>query len=227
MIGNINNSIMRVLLALTICGTVLCQSVRADTPPFWARQALPIPNRYGAGEYHFKSPDKKSTVNISGYTVTVLKGNSKLRGLDKEGVIEPAELLWAPNSESFFINEDDGGATGTWLVALYVIIDEGVRRHDVTKLVTARMQSLYPCENKEQPNIAGLKWSKDSTVLYIVAQVPPHSSCKEMGRYVGFVVSVATGRITSEITDKTTLVREWGEFMSTNLRDSMNSTSSH
>lgn len=202
------------LMALTV---FFPTALIAADMPIWANDAYAVRSSASAPQHTTISPNRKFIAKISRFRLTVLHDHAELAGLKDEGVIQPAELLWARDSKRFFINEDDGGTTGTWTVIVYDVNSREVSRFDVTKNVLKRVQNLYPCDTPEIPNIAAIGWINRSDSLAVIAQVPPHSSCPQMGKYVGYLISIPSGQILREITEPSALIEAWSKYMAPSL----------
>lgn len=110
------------------------------------------------------------------------------------------EIGWSPTSAFFFVTYSDGGAVGTYHVSVYRISAAKIGKIDLTGAVRRDFQRHYPkCDSPEEPNIAGVAWSSDSTTLLVAAQVLPHSNCDNMGTFNLYTVAVSNGRIIDRI----------------------------
>jgi hypothetical protein len=110
------------------------------------------------------------------------------------------EIGWSPTSALFFVTYSDGGAIGTYHVSVYRISAGRMEKIDLTGAVRRDFQRHYPkCDSPEEPNIAGVAWSADSTKLLVAAQVLPHSNCDNMGTFNLYTVAVSNGRIIDRI----------------------------
>jgi hypothetical protein len=129
-----------------------------------------------------------------------------------------AEVGWASDSCAFFITQSDGGAVGTWNTDAYLLTPLGLRKVAVSDGVRKDFMKRYNCDvwgdqrGNEIPNIAGLKWLKGSRELLLVAEVPPHSSCPEMGKFMGYVVSVPSTKIVTRYSAREVKNR-WGQSL--------------
>jgi hypothetical protein len=135
-------------------------------------------------------------------------GDTTMFAVDEDGhefAIETAawncpEIGWSPTSTLFFVTYSDGGAVGTYHVSVYRISAGRMEKIDPTGAVRWDFQRHYPkCDSPEQPNIAGVAWSADSTELLVAAQVLPHSNCDNMGTFNLYTVAVSNGRIIDRI----------------------------
>lgn len=175
----------------------------------WSREAtLLTPLR----KLEIPATDSKKIVVISGVDLDVTVEGRKLPGIEEEGVMYPAELFWAPDSSAFFITASDGGAVGTWFVSVYVIEKGRVRYLNVTQEVIMQFKKYYKCDEPEEPNVGAIRWLKGSKNLLLVAEVPPHSTCPEMGRVRGYIVEIPNGKILQEFDEKE-LRAQWGSHL--------------
>lgn len=119
------------------------------------------------------------------------------------------EVVWSPDSKRFGINSSDGGYVGSWNFNVYSVEDGGrAVESDVYGHVRKLAGGLPRCDEPEVPNFGVVGWSKDGAEVLVVAQVPPHSSCKNMGETRGFRVSAVSGKMIEEIPAKA-LGRQW------------------
>jgi hypothetical protein len=110
------------------------------------------------------------------------------------------EIGWSATSTLFFVTYSDGGAVGTYHASTYRISGGRMEKLDLTGAVQRDFQRRYPkCFSPEEPNIAGVTWSADSTKLLVAAQVLPHANCDNMGTFNLYAVAVSNGRITNRI----------------------------
>jgi hypothetical protein len=135
-------------------------------------------------------------------------GETTILAVDENGhefAIETAawscpEIGWSPTSTSFFVTYSDGGAVGTYHVSVYRISAGRLEKIDLTAAVRQDFQTQYPmCDSPEEPNIAGVAWSVDSTKLLVAAQVLPHSNCDNTGTFKLYTVAASNGRIIDRI----------------------------
>jgi hypothetical protein len=110
------------------------------------------------------------------------------------------EIGWSATSTLFFVTYSDGGAVGAYHVSVYRLSAGRIEKIDLTKAVRRDFQKHYPkCDSPEEPNIAGVAWSADSTKLLVAAEVLPHSNCDNMGTFNLYTVAVSNGRIIDRI----------------------------
>jgi len=104
-----------------------------------------------------------------------------------------AELLWSPSSNGFAITDSDGGLVGTWSVRLYVTTGGRLREVQVTDRVRSDFQTRTGGCRDEVPNVGAVGWLNPDRLL-VVAEAPPHSSCRDMGTFRGYELSVPSGQ---------------------------------
>jgi hypothetical protein len=148
----------------------------------WSREATSLPFVEARREIHVLSPDKQKEVVVEGTKLKVVIKGKASPELEDYGVQPLAELLWSPNSNAFFLTESDGGEVGTWNVTIYEIKGTQVRKLFVSKHVLDSFRKRYTCTESEEPNITAVKWINGGSKVLLVAQVPPHSSCRN-GNY--------------------------------------------
>ena len=113
------------------------------------------------------------------------------------------EVLWSPDSQRFALNVSDGGVVGGWFAKVYWIDESGgVNQIDIGSEVLRLANSLPRCEEREDANIGVVAWLDGGKELLLVAEVPPHSSCRNMGALQGFRVSATTGVVVEHISER-------------------------
>jgi len=123
-----------------------------------------------------------------------------------------SELLWSPDSQSFFINGGENGYTNYLL--FYHLGATGWRAADIDAIARRDMVATFPpcrarnhndedCKRMElapDHNVAGLAWTHGGKALIVMAQVPSVSSYGSiMGQMQGYEISVPDGRIISRM----------------------------
>jgi hypothetical protein len=187
------------------------------TQGIWARDAVSLVADPEKRHILVRAPDKKKSVAISGLGINVRSDERSLEGVEEAGVDTLAELAWAPDSLAFFITESDGGDVGTWGVRVFLISKNKVKQVDVTRRVVSSFRRTYKCASPEEPNVGAVGWLKGSKELLLVAEVPPHSTCPEMGKVRGYVVKVPGGTIQRELSSAK-LKKDWGSYLGSRLK---------
>jgi hypothetical protein len=191
-----------VVLFFTLLWSLFPTVISAYDGKSWSTESTPLYYPMVDSNVKIISPDKQKFVIVTlenGLRV-IVEGNP-LPGLGDEGVYTLSELGWAPDSNAFFITESEGGSVGEWTVTVYLIENKRVRRINIASEVKSRFKKEYTCYEPEDPETAGIKWLKGSQELLLVAEVPPHSSCPEMGKKKGYVVQIPSGNILKELTE--------------------------
>jgi hypothetical protein len=187
-----------------------------DEEGMWSNEAKSLSYFPKPQQIRIDAPDKRTVAVLDGLKLLVLRDGKKLPGIEDEGVVGPAELAWAPDSKGFFITWSDGGWVGTWRTDVYLIEKERVRRVDVTQEVKRESKKNYKGIKPEALNIAAVKWLKGSRNLVLVGEVPPSSFYPEMGKVIGYIVSVPSGKIVEQFGERR-LKAVWGRYLGPRL----------
>jgi hypothetical protein len=112
------------------------------------------------------------------------------------------EVVWAPNSLSFAVNASDGGAVGTWDTTIFELHADGaISAFFVSSLVRRAASQFARCDSPEVLNVALVGWEGNGAIAHVVAEVPPHSSCKNMGSLQGYRIDVKSKKILGRLSD--------------------------
>ncbi len=187
----------------------------------WSKKATPLlytsgsTSKPGKRQVQVVSPDKKKLLIVQGAALEVVVDGKRLPGANRFGLPPLAEVVWSPDSRAFAITWSDGGDVGTWRVNVFWIGQNAVRYTDPTPQVQTEFMGTYRCagSTNQVPNIAALDWANGSADLLLVAQVPPDSSCRQMGRIDGYLVAARTGAILGRYSQEQFLKR-WGNLVS-------------
>ena len=152
-------------------------------------------------------------------TRSVVGGDRGLLIVDQAGEVEVpvtvnpplTEVVWAPGSRFFAVNASDGGLVGTWDAALVDSATAAIVARPLA-LVRKAASSLPNCEEFEQPNLAVTAWLRGGKEMLVVAEVPAHSSCRNMAAVVGFRVDATTGAIRERLS-AWSLRRRWSAVL--------------
>jgi hypothetical protein len=211
MIGQLSFRILW-LLALA-SGVLFCLPLEsASAHGEWSREATLLRYKGETRKVEVIASDRRKTAVVEGVSVFVKADGRRLLGTENEGVSTLAELAWASDSTAFYMTQSLGGAVGEWRVAVYEVEKESVRVRDVTQEVMKQFKKHYKCKEPEEPNVGAVKWLNGSKELLVIAEVPPHSSCPEMGKVRGYLVEVLSGKITQEFGERELRAR-WGRYL--------------
>ncbi|MDP1632073.1 MAG: hypothetical protein Q8L66_11710 [Caulobacter sp.] len=172
----------------------------------------------GDGPLVVRSPDGRSQVRVElvepDAVVNLIKVTGALGDFTFEIVNGPnAELLWAPDSQAFFVTENDGGIVGSYLVYVVARFDGRPQARNLTKLVSDAYGQPGRCFDPEGPNVAGISWLGSSHRLLIAAQTLSHSNCDGMGTFVAFVIdpwAMSVGQRYNQLQAKARFGRDLG-----------------
>ena len=124
------------------------------------------------------------------------------------------EVLWSPDSRGFAVTVSDGGLVGTYEMHVYLIDANGKPVYQnilsVVRPIANKKQRCIP--DNEVANLGVAAWLNGSRKLLIVAEVPPHSSCRNMGDIGGFIVDVKSKKVGKRISEKE-LWSKWGKYL--------------
>jgi hypothetical protein len=189
--------------ALTLIFVVLIigfQTVYAESKSIkgtegeWGAQAVNLASRVSTKEtIKIPSPDGRKILAVTETEVLVKESTGEQVG-QEIGINTLAEIIWSPDSSAFAVTQSDGGAVGTWYVEVYRILHRRLQKIVVMKTVVADFQKRTGGCPEEDANVAAVGWPGPK-VLLVVAEAPPHSSCRDMGKVRGYEVSVTNGRL--------------------------------
>jgi hypothetical protein len=110
------------------------------------------------------------------------------------GALVNAEVAWAPDSTAFFVTYSEGGNVGTYHVKLVHVTASGLA---VTEPIPeGRKLGAPTCVDVESPNVGAVRWTgRGSRRLLVAVQVPPHSSCADMGTFSLFEIELPRARV--------------------------------
>jgi len=207
--------------------------------PIWAKQATVLDLSCSPHPQSIASPNRQSSVEIvcskhegddPTYSLSILtSGNHRYESPLEDGA---HELLWAPNSNAFFVNGVKT-AYSDFFVSLYRLEPStGVRKETITDAAQRDMvNSFPPCKayNRDEEtcarivkhpeyNMSGLAWTEDSSAINVIAEVPCGSSYGGiMCQVLGYVVNVSSGRILARLSAQQVKLR-WGNYAAWDIR---------
>ena len=113
------------------------------------------------------------------------------------------EILWAPDSRRFAATTSDGGLVGTWRLFVSTIGRGGKPRHrELSDAIQRETRTFGRCYGgPETRNVGAAGWLNADELL-VIAEVPPHSSCSDMGAITGFRVSVRSGKVLERVPER-------------------------
>ena len=127
------------------------------------------------------------------------------------------EIIWAPNSLAFIVNESDGGLVGTWS-AHYFSIEHGQPvSHSLDAVVRKLVTQGLRCDAGETPNFGVAGWVNGGSSVLLIEEIPPHSSCRNMGAFIGVEVSVSSWTVSRRFSERA-LQKRWPNLLGCRLR---------
>ena len=233
-----NGSMIPILFAVLM---VLTSSPLSgdEASPTWAKGATPLPscaNPSTSGAGHLASPDGAIVIGVEcdanethKLRVTAF-GRTDAVSLRHGSV----ELLWALNSRAFLINGAESAYAGSF-VEVFRIEPSGVHRHAIDRHVQADMVSQFPpCKAANAPehckaietqpdfNVSGVAWTRGSSAIIVVAEVPCSSTYGGiMCQVRGYEVRGTDGQVLREMSPRQ-LKDEWQARMAWPLRTPTN-----
>jgi hypothetical protein len=176
------------------------------------------------------APDKTTAVEVlyhdgSAY-LRVTQAGKPAREIHDVFTSTRNDLLWAPDSNAFLVDAGEG-MTSPSFVQVYMLDDPQLRSIDVTHVAAQDMVKTFPpcqalfidpdacrkIEANPDYNLTAITWTKDSSALVVLAQVPCTSnfggiSCQSMG----YEVEVPSGNILKRISPAE-FRKEYQKFM--------------
>jgi hypothetical protein len=104
------------------------------------------------------------------------------------------EILWAPDSKQFAVNQTIGGGGFGEHPYIFSIQSGRLRSLDISAPVRRAFGNPVQCEVPVEPNMAVIKWLDSNRVL-VVAQVVPVSICKCSGTFKSYELSLSDLKI--------------------------------
>ena len=186
----------------------------------WTAHPAPV---FGTGGKAAPAPDRRAGV-------AEVPGEDRLRFIDASGrsqllqvygnegrdLIEPnqglTEVSWAPDSRHVAISASDGGSVGNWSITVFSVRDRQAHRLPPYRELHVAANRLLQCEGPESTNLGLVGWLKGGAEMLVVAQVPPHSVCRNMGSLHGLRVATASGRILESMS-YASLRKRWPDWL--------------
>ncbi|HEY1730761.1 MAG TPA: hypothetical protein VGG15_03390 [Terriglobales bacterium] len=223
---------MRLSSRVGLAILLLMPSAAFAGKPNWVRHATGFAGQCQSGcpTLHIVAPDKTTAVEVlyqeGGAYLRVSQGGKPAREIHDVFTSSRNDLLWAPDSKAFLVDAGEG-MTSPGFVQVYMLDDAQLRSLDVTHRAGEDMvKSFPPCqalfvdpaacrkiEANPGYNMTAITWTKDSSALVVLAQVPCTSnfggiSCQSMG----YEVEVPSGNILKRI-PPAEFKKEYQKFM--------------
>ena len=209
-----------ILFVLLLCQVRAASGIATvgptDASGIWAAHGKTLPP---ADTGSVPAPNRKYSIreNKDGYT-TIVGPTGPI--VLPEVLSPPAltEVLWSSDSRAFIINTSEGGGVGKWDAYLYSLSNTSrVTRRDLRVLIEPVVRAWPKCVDPPYANLGAAAWLRNGRELLVIAEVPPHSSCQNMGALLGFRISVASWRILERISEDS-LRTTWKAFLGPRIR---------
>ena len=128
-----------------------------------------------------------------------------------------SEILWAPDSSSFAVNESEGGGGFDQRAYIFYVKESGLAKLDVSRSIDKAFGSPVTCEVPVLPNSAVLAWLAPDRLL-VVAEVVPVSVCKHPGTFLTYEVSLPDLKILDQHTQRESK-QKFMQYLGCELRD--------
>jgi hypothetical protein len=160
------------------------------------------------------APDGRATLRDDEVDGLIVEGsNGRSRLVESPLTRALIEGQWSPDSSFLATTDSDGGEVGTWITRFYAVGRDGrAVPIDVLRDVTQEANRLPRCFEWEPANLALVGWLRGGREALVLAQVPPHSNCRNMGDLTGYRVSVPGGKILERVRDPQSRA-EWRRHM--------------
>lgn len=243
--SRIRIDVVKYVSSLFLLLTLLSSAFASD--PTWAKKAIAFPSECDRGEREcqrvsISSPDGMSSIQVKyrngaeNRTHAYLLVSTPRRGTRRTELpsgFGNIELLWSPDSRTFFVNGGNGGQYWGFWVYVYAVRDPKLQAHRITDQAHRDMVKSFPpcraaylderdCKDLEKQarysNMSGIDWVSDSSAIIVMAEVPCSGSYGGiMCQVLGYELEVPTGRILKRMT-ATQLATAWQDSMAWKFR---------
>jgi hypothetical protein len=198
-----------------LCANLILGQTPLPPKGIWGSESTLLAWSDGKRTITLPSPSGKMEVRVHDDELTIFENGRPKAIAAILAVDSVAEIAWAPDSKAFFVTSSDGGIVGTWSAKIYQL-GKKVKVLDPTEAARNDFKAATTCQ--EEPNLAAVAWLKGSQELLLIGEVPPHSSCPDMGTFIGYAVSLPTGSIKIRLL-KGAVLRDWGPILGTRFQN--------
>lgn len=128
-----------------------------------------------------------------------------------------AEILWAPDSSSFAVNETEGGGGFDQRAYIFYVNEFGLTKLDVSRPVEKAFGFQGKCDARLLPNTAVLAWL-DPHRLLVVAEVVEVSVCRYHGTFLTYELSLPDLKVLVRHTQRESK-QKFMQYLGCELRD--------
>ncbi len=151
-----------------------------------------------------KSPDGHATVTVhedandnARAALVVGRHIYRLSQIDKlKTSASLVDVKWSPDSQVVSLNVSDGGAVGDFHAMIYRLHGKDAPAFvDIEPLLAPYLRHFSHCDGGPEINYVAAAWPAGGRQAAILASVPGHSLCRNMGDYKAFILDTRTWRI--------------------------------
>ena len=192
------------LLLCAFMSTGFAQNCALAGTQAWSEQ---LRNVIGNCDNRFSSPngrlilrvDTEGRIQISG---TAAKGGAPVRS---RAVEPPAMVSWSPRSDAFFINDGEGSGMSSVFRLFRVKASQAVEDGTIEEKAVALYRGQKKCDSAAaDPNVWGIGWSSDGTLLYLLIQATVNAPCGRPGSFISVTVKLADDSVLQQFSEEAT-----------------------
>lgn len=158
-------------------------------------------------ERHLKiaSPDGSVLLEVSADEGQLFKDKSAIG--NHFAVAPDVEWLWSPDSQGMIITSLIGNPTP--VITAVSFVDDTLTAPELMKKVQVDFAARHPeLPCAQDPNVAGLTWTKDSKEVVLVAEIPASPRCEKAdGYFEAYVISIPRGQIIERYSMRETVTK--------------------
>jgi hypothetical protein len=174
---------------------------------YWAANAQPVEQGYvWSPDHRIAAHWTENGIELRGKSTTPLQGGLAIPPL--------LEVLWSPDSRAIAVTGSDGGEVGDWHAYLYILDDQdGAQRRDIDGLLAPLIHDFPKCdEDDNYANLGAVAWAKGGKELLVLAQVPSHGTCHNMGARKGFRISIPDWTVI-QVLSEAEVLQKWKHML--------------
>jgi hypothetical protein len=199
----------------------------------WAKRATPFNLGCPPRNQLLRSPGRQRSIEVlcvkhgegdPTYSLRLINTNGSSSTMPlRDGA---KELLWAPDSNAFFINGSESAYAGFFVIAYQIISGTPHERVITVQAEKDMVDAFPPCKaaNRDETacifesrdpqwNMSGVGWSSDSKSIFVFGEVPCSSSHGGiMCQVMGYRVDAANGSILRHLSARQ-LKAQWVDMM--------------
>jgi hypothetical protein len=186
----------------------------------WSKQIKRVCLFEGVPVNTFRSPDSRKLIVADSHGFHLQIDGSMIAWPEGRNLFPSgSEVAWSPTSSAFFINYANGSGLDGWTLRVFVLSDSRLIEHqEINKEIVRRFRAAIGCSARaEDPNVRGLGWSTDGSLIYSFAQSTVNESCGKQGSFRGIVAGL-TGEPVREFYSEIEAKRKFINLLPYNMR---------